>query len=204
MKRMYSINDLGAELKLPCHEAPGPRGMSLEYDWTPEAAESLVNKFKTEETEAVVLDGHPQAWLACYLAIAMEPVPVGLFIPPMGGDVPMKRLSFGAFAPEGHVTLETEAFNDGILLQFAPDTRDYQADYLGKITLPPELKGQHVYLQGMAPNFITGSLALTLAGEAESVSVAGMDGNFLCVYSADGSRKLGQMTASRPMMPPKP
>lgn len=204
MKRMYNLGDLGAELKLPCHEAPGPGGMSLEYDWTAEAAGRLVKQFQQQDTEGVVLDGHPQAWLACYLAIAMEPVTVGLFIPPMGGDVPMVRLGFGDICPEGHVSLKTEEFQDGVLLQFAPDTRDYQVDYLKKVTVPEELKNQHVYLQGMAPNFITGSLALTLAGESESVSVAGMDGRFVCVYSRTGDREVGQITGARPMMPPKP
>lgn len=31
MKKMYSLNDIGAQLGLPSREAPGPRGMSLEY-----------------------------------------------------------------------------------------------------------------------------------------------------------------------------
>ena len=107
----------------------------------------------------------------------------------MGGDVPMKALSFGDKNPQGHVDMQTEPFQDGILLGFSPDTRDYCTAYLDNIVLPAELKGQHVYLQGMAPNFITGSLALTLAEACPSVSVAGQDGSFVCVYSTQPGEK---------------
>ena len=41
----------------------------------------------------------------------------------------------------------------------------------------------------MAPNFITGSLALTLAEACPSVSVSGQDGSFLCVYSTQPDKK---------------
>ena len=154
MKKMYSLNDIGAQLGLPSREAPGPRGMSLEYLWDIAAADRFIDLLNQEGADPITLDGHPQAWLACYLALELRP---------MGGDVPMKALTFGDNNPQGHVEMQTEPFQDGILLHFSPDTRDYHAEYLDSITLPAELKGQHVYLQGMAPNFITGSLALTLA-----------------------------------------
>ena len=155
MKKMYSLNDIGAQLGLPSREAPGPRGMSLEYLWDIAAADRFIALLNQEGTDPITLDGHPQAWLACYLALELRPKVVGLFIPPMGGDVPMKSLTFGDKNPQGHVDMQTEPFQDGILLHFSPDTRDYHAEYLDSITLPAVLKGRHVYLQGMAPNFIT-------------------------------------------------
>lgn len=204
MKRMYNINDLGAELKLPCHEAPGPRGVSLEYDWNGEAAKALVALFREHGATEVVLDGHPPAWLACYLAIEMAPVPVSLFIPPLGGDIPMASLEFGPEAPEGHVRFQTEPFADGVLVGFAPDTRDFQADFMKKVRVPEAPKGRHVYLQGMAPNFVAGSLALTLAACCPSVSVSGPDGRFVCVSSEEPSKQVGQVTATHPFAPPPP
>lgn len=132
--------------------------MSLEYLWDIAAADRFIDLLNQEGADPITLDGHPQAWLACYLALELRPKVVGLFIPPMGGDVPMKSLTFGNKNPQGHVEMQTDPFQDGILLHFSPDTRDYHAEYLDSITLPTELKGQHVYLQGMAPNFITGSL----------------------------------------------
>ena len=51
MKKMYSLNDIGAQLGLPSREAPGPRGMSFEYLWDIAAADrfrqrnSLDSKF---------------------------------------------------------------------------------------------------------------------------------------------------------------
>lgn len=204
MKRMYNLNDLGAELKLPSHEAPGPRGISLEYDWNIDAAKALVAQFREQGVTEVVLDGHPPAWLACFLAIEMAPVPVSLFIPPLGGDIPMTGLELGPEAPEGHVQFRTESFSDGVLLSFSLDTRDYQADFIGKVRVPEATKGRHVYLQGMAPNFVTGSLAMTLAACCPSVSVSGSDGRFVCVSSAIPDKQPGQVTGSRPFAPPPP
>ena len=146
MKKMYSLNDIGAQLGLPSREAPGPRGMSLEYLWDIAAADRFIALLNQEGTDPITLDGHPQAWLACYLALELRPKVVGLFIPPMGGDVPMKPLTFGDKNPQGHVDMQTEPFQDGILLHFSPDTRDYHAEYLDSITLPAVLKGRHVYL----------------------------------------------------------
>lgn len=202
MKKMYSINDIGAQLGLSSREAPGPRGMSLEYLWDIAAADRFIDLLKQDGADPIALDGHPQAWLACYLALELRPKVVGLFIPPMGGDVPMKALSFGDKNPQGHVDVQTEPFQDGILLSFSPDTRDYCTAYLDNIVLPAELKGQHVYLQGMAPNFITGSLALTLAEACPSVSVAGQDGSFVCVYSTQPEKKPGQVTGKKAMPMP--
>ncbi len=202
MKKMYSINDVGAQLGLSSREAPGPRGMSLEYLWDVDAANRFIALLKQDGADPIALDGHPQAWLACYLALELRPTVVGLFIPPMGGDVPMKALSFGDKNPQGHVDMQTEPFQEGILLNFSPDTRDYCTEYLDNITLPAELKGQHVYLQGMAPNFITGSLALTLAEACPSVSVAGQDGSFVCVYSTQPEKKPGQVTGKKVMPMP--
>lgn len=204
MKRMYSISDLAAELRLSGHEAPGPRGMSMEYDWDGTAAKALSTLFREQGADEIVLDGHPPAWLACYLAIEMAPVSVGLFIPPLGGDIPMAVLEFGAANSEGHVKLQTEPFADGMLLSFAPDTRDFQAEFMKKVYVPSVLKGKHAYLQGMAPNFVAGSLALTLAPVCPSVSVAGNDGRFVCVSTQTAEKELGQVTASRSFAPPKP
>lgn len=207
MKKMYSINDIAAQLGLPCHEAPGPRGNSLEYDWNIAAADEMVKLLLADGAEEITLDGHPQAWLACYLALKLRPRTVGLFIPPMGGDIPMIPLSFGQENPQGHVNFQVEPFQDGVLLHFEPDSRDYEAAAIHHVVIPEAVKGKHVYLQGMAPNFITGSLALTLADACPSVSVSGQDGGFTCVASQEAARKPGDITARRPMaMPggPKP
>lgn len=56
-----------------------------------------------------------------------------------------------------------------------------------------------MYLQGMAPNFITGSLAMTLAEACPSVSVSGQDGSFTCVYSTEPGKKPGDITGKKPM-----
>ena len=202
MKKMYDLNAIASQLGLPSREAPGPRGMSLEYLWDVPAADRFLALIEQDGADFITLDGHPQAWLACYLALKLAPKTLGLFIPPMGGDVPMKKLPLGAANPDGHVDMNTEPFQDGLLLHFSPDTRDYHAEYLDAVTLPEALKGQHVYLQGMAPNFITGSLALTLAEVCPSVSVGGQDGSFLCVFSAQPEKAPGQVTGKKAMEMP--
>lgn len=199
MKKMYSINDIGARLGLPSREAPGPRGMSLEYIWDLDGAEKMIELLAADGADEITLDGHPQSWLACYLALRLAPRTVGLFIPPLGGDIPMKKLKFGANSPDGHLTLKVEPFQDGLLLNFMPDTRDYAAHMMDAVALPEELKGKPVYLQGMAPNFITGSLAMTLAEACPSVSVSGQDGSFTCVYSTEPGKKPGDITGKKPM-----
>ena len=199
MKKMYSINDIGARLGLPSREAPGPRGMSLEYIWDLDGAEKMIELLAADGADEITLDGHPQSWLACYLALRLAPRTVGLFIPPLGGDIPMKKLKFGANSPDGHLTLKVEPFQDGLLLNFMPDTRDYAAHMMDAVALPEELKGKPVYLQGMAPNFITGSLAMTLAEACPSVSVSGQDGSFTCVYSTEPGKKPGNITGKKPM-----
>lgn len=202
MKKMYNINDIGAQLGLPSREAPGPRGMSLEYQWDLQGADRMIALLEADGADEITLDGHPQAWLACYLALKLSPKTVALFIPPLGGDIPMEKLKFGKNDPQGHVTLTTEPFQDGVLLHFEPDTRDYEASFLKKVALPEELRGKHIYMQGMAPNFITGSLALTLAEGCPSVSVGGQDGSFICVYSTEPDKKPGQVTGKKAMAMP--
>ena len=88
MKKMYSLNDIGAQLGLPSREAPGPRGMSLEYLWDIAAADRFIALLNQEGADPITLDGHPQAWLACYLALELRPKVVGLFIPPMAATSP--------------------------------------------------------------------------------------------------------------------
>ena len=202
MKKMYNLNDIGANLVLPCREAPGPRGISLEYIWNLSAADQMIALIVQDNINEVILDGHPQAWLACYLALKLRPRVVSLFIPPMGCDIPMVPLSFGQVNPNGHIIFQVSPFEDGLLLQFQPDSPDYQPSFLQSIVLPESTKGQHIYLQGMAPNFITGSLALTLADVCPSVSIGGQDGSFICVSSTSGNKQLGQITAQRPMERP--
>ena len=72
MKKMYSINDIGAQLGLPSREAPGPRGMSLEYLWDIAAADRFIALLNQDGADPITLDGHPQAWLACYLALELR------------------------------------------------------------------------------------------------------------------------------------
>lgn len=88
MKKMYSINDIGARLGLPSREAPGPRGMSLEYIWDLDGAEKMIEFLAADGADEITLDGHPQAWLACYLHCGWPPEPWGCLSRPWAETSP--------------------------------------------------------------------------------------------------------------------
>ncbi len=203
-KTMYRINDLGAELGLTGREAPGPQGMSMSYEWTAQAAESVIARMAADPADEIVLDGHPAAWLVCRLAIALAPKTVSLFIPPLGGDIPVRMLSFGPEDPAGQISWKLTPFENGVLAQFELATRSYSPEDLSRVHLPEELKEQHIFFQGMAPNYVAGSMALSCVGACKSVSVAGMDGSFTCVWSRDGIPEPGTITAGMEMKTPRP
>lgn len=195
------IAELGSKIGMKAKEQTLPNGKVVKsLVWDQENLLKAVEAVKhlSEEGKKVRITGAAPAWLVSALIHTVHPCPVSVYVPQIGKDVDIPKLSHGEKNPEGEVSFKTTEQGDAILIEYNMDLPEgittYDENNLSKVVVPEIPYGKAVYLSGRGPNYLTTAIAEAYSHTNSSVSLFQPGVGYTCSITHSRNKRLGDLT----------